>query len=153
MIHTLLPGVSRLPPTGPLPLELDGIDCYTFPERAAYARPERPERPPRHPPLSFGADPSANQSQARAQLQRRQLDPVVSGPERILGPDSTDEVDPSKGLIYPPELLAVQPLIWLADDEAGIARAEIADLQVHHRLEGIVDPADEILRRRKRMGS
>ena len=51
--------------------------------------------------------------------------------------------DPSegiKGLVYPPEMLAAKPVIWLERDDSGIAEAEAADLEKHHDLPAIVDP-------------
>ncbi|KAK4684130.1 ATP-dependent RNA helicase DOB1, partial [Tremellales sp. Uapishka_1] len=101
MIHTLLPGVSRLPPSGPIPLPSENIDDLTQTEKAACTRPNLQDRPP--------------------QLSSR-------------------EVDETKGLIYPPELLATVPVIWLPDDVAGVGRAEVLDLERFHRLQGIVDP-------------
>lgn len=52
--------------------------------------------------------------------------------------------DPSeslRGLIYPPEMLAPRPVVWLERDEFGVAEAEAADLEKHHDLPSIVDPA------------
>jgi hypothetical protein len=57
-----------------------------------------------------------------------------------LPPLPFDEVaDQCRHLMYPPALLAPPPLIWLPDDEAGVGRAEAADLNRYHQLKAIVD--------------
>ncbi len=47
--------------------------------------------------------------------------------------------DQCRYLMYPPELLAPPPVIWLPDDEAGVGRAEAADLVKYHQLKTVVD--------------
>jgi hypothetical protein len=43
------------------------------------------------------------------------------------------------GILYPPELTAPPPVIWLPNDAAGIARSEAYDLQHYHRLDATID--------------
>lgn len=51
-----------------------------------------------------------------------------------------DPTETLRGLIYPPEVLAPAPVIWLPNDGAGVALREAADLQRYHGLAAIVDP-------------
>jgi hypothetical protein len=51
-----------------------------------------------------------------------------------------DSTEGMRGLVYPPEMLAPNPVIWLPHDKAGVAEAEAADLGRHHDLAVIVDP-------------
>lgn len=43
------------------------------------------------------------------------------------------------GILYPPELTAPPPVIWLPNDAAGIARSEAYDLQHYHHLTATID--------------
>ena len=45
-----------------------------------------------------------------------------------------------RGLIYPPEILAPIPVVWLSNDGAGVALREATDLQRNHGIATIVDP-------------
>ncbi|KAH8835622.1 hypothetical protein DL96DRAFT_1454607 [Flagelloscypha sp. PMI_526] len=42
-------------------------------------------------------------------------------------------------ILYAPELLALDPKIWLPNDSAGVARAEAIDLQRYHGLDVVLD--------------
>lgn len=55
---------------------------------------------------------------------------------------STDHAIETAGLLYPPELLAPPPTIWLPNDRSGIARSEAYDLGRYHDLETVLDPGD-----------
>ena len=68
-------------------------------------------------------------------------------PSRQIDEEKSNQLfyDPSegmRGLIYPPEMLAPRPVIWLPYDSAGVAESEASDLQRHHQLPAIVDPSD-----------
>jgi len=56
---------------------------------------------------------------------------------------TADPADETAGLLYPPELLAPIPLIWLPNDAAGIARSEAYDLHRYHGLEATLDVVPE----------
>jgi len=53
-----------------------------------------------------------------------------------------DPTESLRGLIYPPEVLAPVPVIWLPNDGRGVALRRAADLQRHRGLAAIVDPDD-----------
>lgn len=55
-----------------------------------------------------------------------------------------DRAEETAGLLYPPELLAPVPMIWLPNDHAGIARSEAIDLQRYHGLETTLDVVQEV---------
>jgi len=46
----------------------------------------------------------------------------------------TDHAEDVAGILYAPELIAPQPIIWLPNDTAGIAMQEAYDLQQYHSL-------------------
>lgn len=50
-----------------------------------------------------------------------------------------DHAEEMSGILYAPELLAPQPIIWLPNDSAGIARSEAYDLQRYHNLRTTLD--------------
>lgn len=53
-----------------------------------------------------------------------------------------DPAESSRGLVYPSEMLAPVPVIWLPNDRAGVATSEAADLESYHGLMAIVDPEE-----------
>ncbi|KAJ1310485.1 hypothetical protein OPQ81_007218 [Rhizoctonia solani] len=55
---------------------------------------------------------------------------------------SMDHAVETAGLLYPPELLAPPPMIWLPNDRSGIARSEAYDLGRYHDLDTVLDPGD-----------
>lgn len=110
-LAALLPGYSRLPSDCPLPLQTENVDDLFYTERAAYARPSFPRK-------------EQEKVQAEAEAKRFFHDPT----ELI------------RGLVYPDEILAPIPVIWLPNDDAGVAVSEAADLESYHGLSAIVDP-------------
>lgn len=54
-----------------------------------------------------------------------------------------DRAEETAGLMYPPELLAPTPVIWLPDDPNGVGRAEAENLQKYHGLQVTLDVADD----------
>ena len=46
-----------------------------------------------------------------------------------------DRAEETAGMLYPPELLAPTPSVWLPDDPNGVGRSEAYDLQRYHGLE------------------
>lgn len=58
-----------------------------------------------------------------------------NAPPRLQAPDPADDV---ADLLYPPELLAPDPMIWLTNDPAGVGRSEAADLERYHRLPAVL---------------
>ena len=59
-------------------------------------------------------------------------------PPRLQAPDPADDV---ADLLYPPELLAPDPIIWLINDRAGVGRSEAADLERYHHLQTVLSLA------------
>ncbi|KAA1467838.1 hypothetical protein DENSPDRAFT_770262 [Dentipellis sp. KUC8613] len=50
-----------------------------------------------------------------------------------------DHAEEMAGILYAPELTAPQPIIWLPNDSAGVARSEAYDLQRYHELRATLD--------------
>lgn len=50
-----------------------------------------------------------------------------------------DHADETHGILYPPELIAPAPIIWLPNDSNGVARSEAYDLQRYHNLAATID--------------
>ena len=50
-----------------------------------------------------------------------------------------DHAEEMAGILYPPELIAPPPIIWLPNDAAGVARSEAVDLQKYHDLQVTLD--------------
>lgn len=51
----------------------------------------------------------------------------------------TDHAEDVADILYAPELIAPQPIIWLPNDSAGVARSEAVDLQKYHNLRTVLD--------------
>lgn len=54
-----------------------------------------------------------------------------------------DRAEETGGMLYPPELLAPTPIIWLPNDPNGVGRSEAFDLTRYHGLEVTLDPVNE----------
>ncbi|KAG8955541.1 hypothetical protein FRC00_005328 [Tulasnella sp. 408] len=54
-----------------------------------------------------------------------------------------DRAEETAGMLYPPELLAPTPIIWLPNDPNGVGRSEAYDLTRYHGLEVTLDFIDE----------
>ncbi|THV01445.1 hypothetical protein K435DRAFT_750308 [Dendrothele bispora CBS 962.96] len=50
-----------------------------------------------------------------------------------------DHADEMAGILYAPELVAPSPIIWLPNDNSGVARSEAIDLQKYHDLRVVID--------------
>ncbi|KZW00653.1 hypothetical protein EXIGLDRAFT_666997 [Exidia glandulosa HHB12029] len=50
-----------------------------------------------------------------------------------------DHAEETHGILYPPELIAPSPIIWLPNDSNGVARSEAYDLQRYHNLAATID--------------
>ncbi|KZT30913.1 hypothetical protein NEOLEDRAFT_1053480 [Neolentinus lepideus HHB14362 ss-1] len=50
-----------------------------------------------------------------------------------------DHAQEMSGVLYAPELLAPDPIIWLPNDSSGIARSEARDLDKYHHLQVTLD--------------
>jgi hypothetical protein len=58
----------------------------------------------------------------------------------VFGADTAPDLwDESRGVIYPPELIASEPLVWLPRDTKGFAKRAVASLG-EDGLQGFVDP-------------
>lgn len=88
------------------------------------------------------------QSAERASYTRPDLkDEIRTWPDEGLG---------ERGLVYPPELTAEVPIIWLSSGRVGLSGIELNDLASNHGLEAIIDPPKQRSRSestRKRSGS
>ena len=51
----------------------------------------------------------------------------------------TDHAEDMSGILYAPELITPPPTIWLPNDSAGVARAEVYDLEKFHGLPATLD--------------
>lgn len=53
-----------------------------------------------------------------------------------------DPTESIRGLVYPSAMLAPVPVVWLPNDQSGVATSEAADLESYHGLMAIVDPEE-----------
>ncbi|KAM6498584.1 hypothetical protein JOM56_006532 [Amanita muscaria] len=65
----------------------------------------------------------------------------------------TEHADDMAGVLYAPELIAPQPIIWLPNDPAGVARSEAAELRKYHDLHATIDVCETKASNRKRASS
>jgi hypothetical protein len=110
-LTALLPGyTSRLPMDCPLPLPTDDIDDMFQTEKASHTKPE------------FASH-------------RNEEDTDDAPPVFFY-----DQTEATKGLIYPPELLATSPVVWLPSDEGkGVMEKEALRLSGQYGLFVITD--------------
>ncbi|KAG8704088.1 hypothetical protein FRC09_003778, partial [Ceratobasidium sp. 395] len=99
--------------------------------------------------ITLNVMPSLNRTRDAVPIETEDIDDLVSTERAVhTHPDaapvipSTDHAAETAGLLYPPELLAPAPMIWLPHDRAGIARNEAYDLGRYHDLETVIDPGD-----------
>jgi hypothetical protein len=54
-------------------------------------------------------------------------------------------------ILFAPELIAPPPIVWLPNDNAGVARAEAQDLEHYHGLKTVIDvrSKDDVIRMRR----
>ncbi|KIK96554.1 hypothetical protein PAXRUDRAFT_138207 [Paxillus rubicundulus Ve08.2h10] len=74
-------------------------------------------------------------------------------PPRLPPLPFTDHAEEMTGILYAPELLAPQPIVWLPNDSAGVARSEAEDLQKYHDIHVTLDvrTQDDVLPLRRRL--
>jgi hypothetical protein len=74
-------------------------------------------------------------------------------PPRLPPLPFTDHAEEMTGIFYAPELLAPQPIVWLPNDSAGVARSEAEDLQKYHDIHVTLDvrTQDDVLPLRRRL--
>ncbi|CAE6431762.1 unnamed protein product [Rhizoctonia solani] len=99
--------------------------------------------------ITLNVMPSPNRPKDAVPVETEDIDDLVSTERAVhtypgAAPmiPSTDHATETAGLLYPPELLAPPPMIWLPNDRSGIARSEAYDLGRYHDLETILDPGD-----------
>jgi hypothetical protein len=68
--------------------------------------------------------------------------PNVSTPHHLPSFAFADSPEETVGMLYPPELLAPVPVIWLPDDKSGVGRLEAADLAKYHNLSASIGAGD-----------
>ncbi|KAG9015185.1 hypothetical protein FRB94_004304 [Tulasnella sp. JGI-2019a] len=96
------------------------------------------------------AVPTENLQRGPIPLDTEHIDDMVSteraartkpgAPPQITFKDRSEE---TAGLMYPPELLAPTPVIWLPNDPNGVGRAEAENLQKYHGLQVTLDIAED----------
>jgi hypothetical protein len=96
--------------------------------------------------LTLAVMPSASRGRGPLPLPTEAIDDLVSTEKAArTHPDAppylpfNDRAEETAGLLYPPELLAPIPMIWLPNDHAGVAHSEAIDLQRYHGLETTID--------------
>ncbi|KAF9245897.1 hypothetical protein BU15DRAFT_40651 [Melanogaster broomeanus] len=64
-----------------------------------------------------------------------------------------DHAEEMSGIFYAPELLAPQPIIWLPNDSAGVARSQAEDLEKYHEIHVTLDvrTQDDVLPLKRRL--
>ena len=93
--------------------------------------------------------PSQSRTRGPVPLQSDTLDDTIAT-ERAARthPDAPPHLPPlsfathaeeTQGILYPPELIAPAPIIWLPNDGNGVARSEAYDLQRWHNLAAVID--------------
>ncbi|CAE6471377.1 unnamed protein product [Rhizoctonia solani] len=99
--------------------------------------------------ITLNVMPSPNRPKDAVPVETEDIDDLVSTeraahthPGAAPMIPSTDHAVETAGLLYPPELLAPPPMIWLPNDRSGIARSEAYDLGRYHDLETVLDPGD-----------
>ncbi|CAE6487932.1 unnamed protein product [Rhizoctonia solani] len=99
--------------------------------------------------ITLNVMPSPNRPKDAVPVETEDIDDLVSTeraahthPDAAPMIPSTDHALETAGLLYPPELLAPPPMIWLPNDRSGIARSEAYDLGRYHDLETVLDPGD-----------
>ncbi|CUA72197.1 Short transient receptor potential channel 7 [Rhizoctonia solani] len=99
--------------------------------------------------ITLNVMPSPNRPKDAVPIETEDIDDLVSTeraahthPDAAPMIPSTDHAVETAGLLYPPELLAPPPMIWLPNDRSGIARSEAYDLGRYHDLETVLDPGD-----------
>ncbi|CAE7207304.1 unnamed protein product [Rhizoctonia solani] len=99
--------------------------------------------------ITLNVMPSPNRPKDAVPIETEDIDDLVSTeraahtyPGAAPMIHSIDHAVETAGLLYPPELLAPPPMIWLPNDRSGIARSEAYDLGRYHDLESVLDPGD-----------
>ncbi|KAG9103614.1 hypothetical protein FRC06_009388, partial [Ceratobasidium sp. 370] len=99
--------------------------------------------------ITLNVMPSPNRARDAVPIETEDIDDLVSTeraahthPDAAPTIPSTDHAAEMAGLLYPPELLAPVPMIWLPHDRSGVARNEAYDLGRYHDLETVIDPGD-----------
>ncbi|QRV86749.1 short transient receptor potential channel 7 [Ceratobasidium sp. AG-Ba] len=99
--------------------------------------------------ITLNVMPSANRQRDPVPIETEDIDDLVSTeraahthPDAAPVIPSSDHETETASLLYPPELLAPAPMIWLPHDRSGIARSEAYDLNRYHDLETVIDPGD-----------
>ncbi|KAG8822531.1 hypothetical protein FRC17_009553 [Serendipita sp. 399] len=105
--------------------------------------------------ITLAVMPGPNRKRPPVPLPTEQLDDLIAtekaarthpdAPPRLPPLAFVDHAEEMSGILYPPELTAPPPVIWLPNDSAGIARSEAYDLQQYHHLTTVIDvraPAD-----------
>lgn len=110
--------------------------------------------------LTLAVHPSAPSYRGPVPLQTETLDDLTAteraarthpdAPPHLPPLSFTDHAEDMAGILYPPELIAPSPIIWLPRDSAEVARSEAADLKKYHNLECTLDvrAKEDVLPRR-----
>jgi len=60
-------------------------------------------------------------------------------PPRLPPLPFADHAEEMSRILFAPELIAPPPIVWLPNDNAGVARAEAQDLETYHGLKAVID--------------
>ncbi|EIW71693.1 hypothetical protein TREMEDRAFT_60613 [Tremella mesenterica DSM 1558] len=140
-VAALLPGYSRLPEDCPVPLKTEWIDDIFRTEKASYASPDFSSHHSKsssnvhsHPHTS-SPPPHASSSSPTSHTPPQSRSPTVAQDRFLYDPSES-----LRGLVYPPELVAPTPVIWLPNGRGGETQANEL---MRQGLVAIVDPSHQ----------
>ncbi|KAF9011061.1 hypothetical protein BDQ17DRAFT_1345391 [Cyathus striatus] len=99
--------------------------------------------------LTLAVMPPSSQYRGPVPLQTENLDDLTAteraarthpdAPPHLPALSFADHAEEMAGILYAPELIAPPPIIWLPNDNAGVAKQEALDLQKYHDLQVTLD--------------
>ncbi|KAG2159608.1 uncharacterized protein EDB93DRAFT_1236924 [Suillus bovinus] len=99
--------------------------------------------------LTLAVMPSASNHRGPLPLRTETLDDLIAteraarthpdAPPHLPPLSFGDHAEEMSGIMYPPELLAPAPIIWLPNDTAGVAKTEAIDLRKYHDIHVTLD--------------
>ncbi|OJA12346.1 hypothetical protein AZE42_02784 [Rhizopogon vesiculosus] len=99
--------------------------------------------------LTLAVMPSPSRHRDQLPLQTETLDDLTAteraartnpdAPPHLPPLSFADHAEDISSILYAPELLAPQPIIWLPNDTAGVAKTEAIDLRRYHDIEVTLD--------------
>ncbi|KAF7979445.1 hypothetical protein HWV62_42598 [Athelia sp. TMB] len=99
--------------------------------------------------MTLAVEPSPSEQRGPVPLQTETLDDLTAteraarthpdAPPHLPPLGFTDHAEDMAGILYAPELIAPPPIIWLPNDNAGVARSEAYDIERYHGLRATLD--------------